>query len=204
MKRRKFGVHSAMPMKTAMRLCPQAIVISGTYSEYSRYSQWVTDIIASKAPLFEKASVDEFYIDLQGMDKFFDPLKWTIELRKLIMNETGLPISFGIAKNKMVAKMATNEAKPNGFLQVPLGKEKEFLAPLEVNKIPGVGEQTNKILEYHKIKLIRDIHNTTAENLEKLLGKWGYRFMAQSAGNSHLCNCSIPRNKIHFERKYFF
>ncbi len=171
---RKFGVHSAMPMKTAMRLCPQAIVVSGTYSEYARYSQWVTDIIASKAPLFEKASVDEFYIDLQGMDKFFDPLKWTIDLRQLIMNETGLPISFGIAKNKMVAKMATNEAKPNGFLQVPLGKEKEFLAPLEVNKIPGVGEQTNKILEYHKIKLIRDIHNTNAESLEKLLGKWGF------------------------------
>ena len=180
---RKFGVHSAMPMKTAMRLCPQAIVVPGTYSEYSRYSKWVTDIIASKAPLFEKASVDEFYIDLQGMDTFFDPLKWTIELRELIMNETGLPISFGIAKNKMVAKMATNEAKPNGFLQVPLGKEKEFLAPLEVNKIPGVGEQSNKILEFHQIKLIRDIHNSTPEKLEKLLGKWGYELWNKAQGN---------------------
>lgn len=180
---RKFGVHSAMPMKTAMRLCPQAIVVSGTYSEYSRYSKWVTQIIASKAPLFEKASVDEFYVDLQGMDKFFDPLKWTIELRELIMNETGLPISFGIAKNKMVAKMATNEAKPNGFLQVPLGKEKEFLAPLEVNKIPGVGEQSDKILQYHGIKLIGDIHQTTPENLEKLLGKWGYELWNKAQGN---------------------
>jgi len=170
---RKFGVHSAMPMKTAMRLCPYAIVISGTYSEYSRFSKWVTDIIASKAPLFEKASVDEFYVDLQGMETFFNPLKWTIDLRKLIIDETGLPISFGIGKNKMVAKMATNEAKPNGFLQVPLGKEKEFLAPLEVNKIPGIGEQTNKILEYHKIKFIRDIHKSTPQDLEKLLGKWG-------------------------------
>ena len=180
---RKFGVHSAMPMKTAMRLCPQAIVISGTYSEYSRYSKWVTQIIASRAPLFEKASVDEFYIDLQGMDKFFDPLKWTIDLRELIMNETGLPISFGIAKNKMVAKMATNEAKPNGFLQVPLGKEKEFLAPLEVNKIPGVGEQSNKILQYHGIKLIGDIQQATPENLEKLLGKWGYELWNKAQGN---------------------
>ncbi len=179
---RKFGVHSAMPMKTAMRLCPNAIVISGTYSEYARFSQWVTDIIASKAPLFEKASVDEFYIDLQGMDKFFDPLKWTIDLRKLIMSETGLPISFGIAKNKMVAKMATNEAKPNGFLHVPLGKEKEFLAPLEVNKIPGVGEQSNKILEYHGIKYIRDIHNSTPEKIEKLLGKWGYDLWHKAQG----------------------
>jgi len=179
---RKFGVHSAMPMKTAMRLCPQAIVVSGTYSEYSRYSKWVTNIIASKAPLFEKASVDEFYVDLHGMDTFFDPLKWTIDLRKFITEETGLPISFGIAKNKMVAKMATNEAKPNGYLQVPLGKEKEFLAPMEVNKIPGVGDQTNKILQFHGIKLIRDIHQTTAENLEKLLGKWGYDLWNKAQG----------------------
>ena len=116
------------------------------------------------------------------MDKFFDPLKWTIELRKLITYETGLPISFGIAKNKMVAKMATNEAKPNGFLQVPLGKEKEFLASLEVNKIPGVGEQTNQVLEYHGIKYIRDIHNTTPEKLEKLLGKWGYDLWHKAQG----------------------
>ncbi len=180
---RKFGVHSAMPMKTAMRLCPQAIVVSGNYPEYSRYSKWVTDIIASKAPLFEKASIDEFYLDLHGMDKFFDPLKWTIELRELIMNETGLPISFGIAKNKLVAKMATNEAKPNGFLQVPLGKEKEFLAPLEVNKIPGVGEQANKILNYHGIKLIRDIHEAKPEYLENLLGKWGYELWNKAQGD---------------------
>lgn len=180
---RKFGVHSAMPMKTAMRLCPQAIVVSGTYTDYTKYSNWVTQIIASKAPLFEKASVDEFYIDLQGMDRFFDPLKWTIELRALIINETGLPISFGIAKNKMVAKMATNEAKPNGYLQIPLGKEKEFLAPLEVNKIPGIGEQANKILTYHKIKFIRDIHNSTPETLEKLLGKWGYELWNKAQGS---------------------
>ena len=180
---RKFGVHSAMPMKTAVRLCPHAIIIQGTFSEYSRYSKIVTQIIASKAPLFEKASIDEFYVDLNGMDKFFDPLKWTIDLRELIMKETGLPISFGIAKNKMVAKMATNEAKPNGFLQVPLGKEKEFLAPLEVDKIPGVGEQTTKILNYHGIKLIKDIHNTTAENFEKLLGKYGFELWNKAQGD---------------------
>lgn len=182
---RKFGVHSAMPMKTAVRLCPQAIVIPGTYSEYSKYSHWVTDIIASKAPLFEKASIDEFYVDLHGMDKFFDPLKWTIELRKLITDETGLPISFGIGKNKMVAKMATNEAKPNGFLQVPAGKEKEFLGPLEVSKIPGVGEQSNAILNYHKIKFIRDVQNSSVEDLEKLLGKWG-RDLWQRAQGTHI------------------
>jgi DNA polymerase-4 len=180
---RKFGVHSAMPMKTAMRLCPHAIVISGNYSEYVRYSRWVSQVIASKAPLFEKASIDEFYVDLGGMDTFFDPLKWTIELRELIMKETGLPISFGIAKNKMVAKMATNEAKPNGFLQVPLGKEKEFLASLAVNKIPGVGDQTSQILDFHGFKMIKDIHQTTPENLEKLVGKWGHELWQKAQGD---------------------
>ncbi len=179
---RKFGIHSAMPMKTAMRLCPQAIVVSGTYSEYGRYSKWVTDIFASKAPLFEKASIDEFYLDLTGMDKFFDPLKWTIDLRQQIINETGLPISFGLANNKMVAKMATNEAKPNGYLQVPFGKEKDFLAPLGVNKIPGVGEQTEQVLNYMGIKKIADIHHHSQKLLEEKLGKWGIDLWNKSQG----------------------
>ncbi len=182
---RKFGVHSAMPMKTAMRLCPHAIIVKGTYSDYSKYSKWVTQIIASKAPLFEKASIDEFYIDLSGMDTFFNPLQWTIDLRELIINETGLPISFGIARNKMIAKMATNEAKPNGFLQVPYGKEKEFLAALEVNKIPGVGEQTYQILLHNGFKFIKDLHNSTPEKLEKLLGKWGYDLWNKAQGLHH-------------------
>lgn len=182
---RQFGVHSAMPMKTAMKLCPHAIVVKGTYADYGKYSRWVTQIIASKAPLFEKASIDEFYIDLSGMDKFFHPLQWTINLRDLIIRETGLPISFGIARNKMVAKMATNEAKPNGFLQVPYGKEKEFLSALELNKIPGVGEQTNQVLLYHGFKFIRDIHNTTPEKLEKILGKWGHDLWNKAQGIHH-------------------
>jgi DNA polymerase-4 len=182
---RKFGVHSAMPMKTAMRLCPQAIVVKGNYSEYSRYSRWVTQIIASKAPLFEKASVDEFYIDLSGMDTFFNPLQWTIDLRELITSETSLPISFGIGKNKMIAKMATNEAKPNGFLQVPLGKEKEFLSNLELNKIPGIGEQTSQVLLHHGFKFIKDIYNTTPEQLEKIIGKWGIDLWNRVQGNHH-------------------
>jgi len=182
---RKFGVHSAMPMKTAMRLCPHAIVVKGTYGEYSKYSRWVTQIISSKAPLFEKASIDEFYIDLGGMEKFFNPLQWTIDLRALITKETGLPISFGIARNKMVAKMATNEAKPNGFLQVPDGKEKEFLAALEINKIPGVGEQTTHVLQHHGFKFISDIYNTTPEKMEKILGKWGFDLWNRAQGTHH-------------------
>lgn len=179
---RKFGVHSAMPMKMAIKLCPQAIVIPGNYNEYSRYSKIVTQIISSRAPLFEKASIDEFYVDLSGMDKFFDALKWTISLRETITRETGLPISFGIGKNKMIAKMATNEAKPNGFLQIPLGKEKEFLAPLSVDKIPGVGAQMNEILNYHGIKLIRDLHQTTPDRMQVLAGNRGIDLWNRAQG----------------------
>ena len=179
---RKFGIHSAMPSSQARRLCPQAIFVKGTYAEYSRYSRWVTNIIAAKAPLFEKASVDEFYLDLTGMDKYFDPLQWTIDLRQQIINETGLPISFGLANNKMVAKMATNEAKPNGYLHVPFGREKEFLAPLDVNRIPGVGEQTEQVLKHMGINIIADIHKSTPDELENRLGKWGIDLWNKAQG----------------------
>ncbi len=181
---RKFGVHSAMPMKQAMQLCPHAILVQGTRGEYSRYSHWVTKIIASKAPLFEKASIDEFYIDLTGMDKFFDPLKWTIELRQQIINETGLPISFGLSSNKMVSKIATDEAKPNGYLYIPPGKEKDFLAPLPVSKFSGVGEQTFLKLKVKGIHLIGDILTYGEQLLEKDLGKWGVDLYKKAQGIS--------------------
>jgi DNA polymerase-4 len=179
---RKFGIHSGMPSKKALQLCPQAIAVKGSYSEYGKFSRWVTDIIAAKAPLFEKASVDEFYLDLTGMDTFFNPLQWTIDLRQQIMNETQLPISFGMGSNKMIAKMATNEAKPNGYLQVPFGKEKEFLAPLPVNKIPGVGGQTYGILKAMGIYTINDICVKTKSELEERLGKGGNDLWNKSFG----------------------
>jgi DNA polymerase IV len=179
---RKFGVRSAMPMKTAMRLCPHAILVKGTRGEYSRYSRWVTEIIAAKAPLFEKASIDEFYIDLTGMDRFFDPFQWTIDLRKEIMEQTQLPISFGLASNKMIAKIATDEAKPNGYLFVQPGMEKDFLAPLPVSKFSGVGEQTLKTLQSMGIHLIKDISEMPIELLEKKLGKWGTDLWQKAQG----------------------
>ena len=182
---RKFGIHSGMPSKKAFQLCPHLIVANGSRGEYSRFSRWVTQIIASKAPLFEKASVDEFYIDLTGMQKFFDPLQWTIDLRKQIMDETQLPISFGLASNKMMAKMATNAAKPNGYLHIPFGKEKEFLASLPVNKIPGVGDHTFEILKSIGIKTIKDISEKTPEILEARLGKWGIDLWQKSQGIYH-------------------
>lgn len=182
---RKFGVHSAMPMKQAMKLCPHAILVRGTRGEYSRYSRWVTDIIAAKAPLFEKASIDEFYIDLTGMDKFFDPYQWTIDLRAEIIEKTQLPISFGLATNKMIAKIATDEAKPNGYLFVRPGMEKAFLAPLPVNKFSGVGEHTYETLKAMGIYTIRDLSETPVAILEKKLGKYGADLWQKSQGIHH-------------------
>jgi DNA polymerase-4 len=179
---RKFGIHSGMPSKKALQLCPHAIVVKSTRGEYSRYSRWVTEIIAAKAPLFEKASVDEFYLDLTGMDTFFNPLQWTIDLRKAIIDETHLPISFGLSCNKMMAKIATNEAKPNGYLQIPFGKEKEFLAPLMVDKIPGVGDHTHDVLKSMGIFTIGDVSQRSKEELEERLGKWGSDLWLKSFG----------------------
>jgi DNA polymerase IV len=179
---RKFGIHSAMPSSKARQLCPQAIFVSGTRGEYSRYSRWVTQIIAAKAPLFEKASIDEFYIDLTGMEKFFNPLQWTVDLRNEIMTETGLPISFGLSSNKMMAKIATNQAKPNGYLQIPFGKEKEFLAPLGVDEIPGVGKHAEEVLHYIGIKTIKQLSETNIEILEERLGKWGIDLKQKADG----------------------
>ena len=179
---RKFGIHSAMPMKKAMKLCPHAIVRGGGYADYSKYSRIVTEIIAAKAPLFEKASIDEFYIDLTGMDKYFDPYTWTIALRQEIIDKTGLPISFALASNKLVAKIATDEAKPNGYIQVAPGFEKEFLAPLKVSKIPGVGAHTYQTLLSMGIKTIKDISEFNIKELESALGKYGAELWQKSQG----------------------
>jgi DNA polymerase-4 len=179
---RKFGVHSAMPMKTAMRLCPQAIVIRGSGSEYSKYSRIVTEIIASKVPLFEKASIDEFYCDLTGMDKFFGVSQYTRELRESIIRETGLPISCGLASAKFIAKMATNEAKPNGFLEVQNGREKDFLWPMGIEKVNGVGKQGEQQLKNFGLYTLGDVARTSQEVMEKYFGKWGESLWRKSQG----------------------
>lgn len=179
---RKFGVHSAMPMRTAMKLCPHAILLQGTRGQYSKYSRWVTEIIASKVPLFEKASIDEFYCDLTGMDKFFNVSEYTRELRELVIRETGLPISCGLSSAKFISKIATNEAKPNGFLEVPRGKEMEFLWPLKIEKINGVGKQTEQQLKNFGIYTIEDIARTPIEILEKYVGSWGNSLWQKAHG----------------------
>ena len=182
---RKFGVHSAMPMKKALQLCPQAVLLKGSRSDYSKYSRMVTEIIAARSPLFEKASIDEFYIDISGMDKYHKPYEWTIHLREEIIRETGLNISFGLGANKMIAKIATDEAKPNGFLIVPPGQEMEFLAPLKVSKIPGVGEHTYRTLLEMGIEFIRDITAADPLLLENRLGKYGLELIQKARGIHH-------------------
>jgi DNA polymerase-4 len=179
---RKYGVRSAMPMARAMALCPHATVVKSSRGQYGKFSQWVTDIIAAKAPIYEKASVDEFYIDLTGMDRFFDPLQWTIELRNEIIETTKLPISFGLASNKMVAKMATNAAKPNGYLHIIAGKEQEFLAPLSVGEIPGVGEHMLKTLNTLGILTIHDLSLFPTQLLEQYIGKYAEVLKQKSLG----------------------
>jgi len=170
---RKFGIHSAMPMRKALQLCPHAIVTNASRDQYSKYSRWVTAIISEKVPLFEKASIDEFYIDLTGMDKFFGASKYAQELRKEIIGKTGLPISGGLSSARFISKMATNEAKPNGFLEIPHGKEKDFLWPLPIEKINGVGKETEIKLKNLGFYLIEDLARSTPEFLERHLGKWG-------------------------------
>lgn len=182
---RKFGIHSAMPMHKAMKLCPHALVVKGTRGEYGRYSRMVTEIIAAKAPLFEKASIDEFYLDLTGMDKFFDVFQWTIDLRQEIIDKTSLPISFALASNKLVAKIATDQAKPNGYIFIQPGKEKEYLAPLSVNKIPGVGDHTYQVLKEMNIRTIGDIAKTPIGLLEQQIGKYGADLWQRAQGIHH-------------------
>ena len=170
---RKFGVHSAMPMKMALRLCPQALVIKGDMDSYSKYSKLVTEVIADEAPIFEKASIDEFYLDLSGMDKYFGCFKWGKELRQKVTRETGLPISFGLSVNKMVSKVCTGEAKPNGVREIPNGTEKHFLAPLSTRKIPGIGKETYKKLSFMGIRNIDTLSKIPSKLLEREFGKTG-------------------------------
>ncbi len=182
---RKYGIHSAMPMKKARQLCPHAIITNSSRGEYSRFSRIVTNIIASEAPLFEKASIDEFYLDLTGMDKYFNVFEWTKKLRQRVIEETRLPISFGLASNKMIAKIATDEAKPNGFIWVRPGEENDFLDPLRVNKIPGVGEETYKKLVIYNVETIKDLRLRSKQQMESILGKHGADLWERANGIHH-------------------
>ncbi len=170
---RAYGVSSAMPMKMARQLCPNAIYIRGDMESYSKYSGVVTEIITEKVPLLEKASIDEFYADMSGMDRFFGIYKYAGELRDTILQESGLPISFGLSVNKLVSKMATNEAKPAGKLQVERGTEKGFIAPLSIKKIPSIGKVTFQQLSAMGVKKIETLSAVPVNLLEREFGRRG-------------------------------
>ena len=179
---RTFGIHSAMPMRMAKQLCPEAIILRGNSGVYSKFSHNVTDVIKESVPLYEKTSVDEFYIDLTGMDKFFGCHKLASELRQRIIKETGLPISFGLSLNKTVSKIATGEAKPNNEIRIVSGNEKPFLAPLSVKKIPMVGNVTYKALCDLGVKRIKTVQEMPMELMHKVLGKNGLMIWKKANG----------------------
>jgi len=179
---RKYGVSSAMPMKLARNLCPDAIVIRGDMELYSNYSNMVTDIIAERAPLYEKASVDEHYVDLTGMDRFYGCAQWSHELRGAIIKESGLPVSMGLSINKTVSKIAAGEAKPNGEIEVGKSIVLPFLDPLSIKKIPMIGQKTYHTLRSMGISTIFTLRNIPAEMLEKLMGKNGLEIWKKANG----------------------
>ncbi|MBK8498405.1 MAG: DNA polymerase IV [Flavobacteriales bacterium] len=171
---RAFGVRSAMPMRMAKQLCPEAIILRGDSGAYMKKSDEVTEIIRANVPLFEKSSVDEFYVDLSGTDKFFGAWKLARELRQRIIKDSGLPNSFGLSVNKTVSKVATNEAKHgSGELQVERGTEKPFLAPMAIEAIPGVGDKTAHLLRSMGVARIRTMQELPIDLMQRLLGEHG-------------------------------
>lgn len=179
---RAFGVHSAMPMKLARQLCPEAIVIRGNSYNYLKYSDLVSTVVREAVPVFEKTSVDEFYCDLTGMDRFHGCYRFATELRQRVIRETGLPISFGLSENKTVSKVATGQAKPNNQLHVERGTEREFLAPLSIRQIPMVGEKTAQVLRNLGIREIRTLQEMPVELLERALGENGVTIWRKANG----------------------
>lgn len=200
---RTFGIHSAMPMRMARDLCPEAIIIRGNSGNYLKYSEMVTEIVKETVPLYEKTSIDEFYADLTGMDRFHGCMKFAGELRQKVIRETGLPISFGLSVNKTVSKVATGLAKPNNELRVNYGEERPFLAPLSVRKIPMVGEKTYQTLRHLGVQKIGTVQDMPVELMEKVLGKNGTDIWKKANGidNSPVINYS-ERKSISTERTF--
>jgi DNA polymerase-4 len=170
---RKFGVHSAMPMHMARKLCPEAVVIKGNSYNYLKYSDLVSEMVREAVPLFEKTSIDEFYCDLTGLDRFFGCYQFAGELRQKVLKEIGLPISFGLSSSKTVSKVATGEAKPNNQIRIETGTEKPFLAPLSIRKIPMVGEKTHQLLVNLGIRQIQTLQEMPLDVMTKALGENG-------------------------------
>jgi DNA polymerase-4 len=179
---RRFGVRSAMPINMALKLCPQAKVMKGDMELYSKYSHTITEIIQEKAPVVEKASIDEFYLDITGMDKFYGSYKWTDELARTITKETGLPLTFALSVNKTVSKIGTGEGKQKQNLEIPEHLVKAFLNPLSIQKIPMVGDITFRLLSRIGIRTIQTLSEMPAEVLQQMIGKNGVEIWKKANG----------------------
>ena len=179
---RAFGVRSAMPMRMALKLCPDAIVLRGDFEAYAQHSDWVTRMIMDRAPVVEKASIDEFYLDMTGMERFFGSYQFATDLRHKIHKETGLQISFGLSVNKTVSKVATNHVKPAGQYQVLPGEEKAFLAPMAVGKIPMIGAVTAQTLRNMGIVHVGTLSQMPLKVLERTFGKSGVMLWERANG----------------------
>jgi DNA polymerase-4 len=179
---RRFGVRSAMPIAMALRLCPQAKVMKGDMELYSKFSHTITEIIQEKAPVVEKASIDEFYLDITGMDQFYGCYQWTNALAQTITKETGLPLTFALSINKTVSKIGTGEGKQKMNLEIPEHMVKAFLNPLSIQKIPMVGDVTFRLLSRIGIRTIQTLSEMPAEVLQQMIGKNGIEIWKKANG----------------------
>jgi len=180
---RKFGVHSAMPLRTAGRLCPHAVYLDSHHAKYSEWSDRVATILAKFSPIVEMVSIDEAYLDLSGTERLHGPpLAAADKLLRTITRDTGLPCSGGLASTRLVAKVASDQAKPRGLLWVVPGREARFLAPLSVRKIPGIGEVTERALRALGIETVEQLAGQPLEKLEKVFGQWGTALYRKARG----------------------
>src|SRR3982751_5570302 len=178
---RKFGIHSAMPLRVASRLCPQAIFVPGHPGRYREYSEKVFAVLNRFSPRVEMASIDEAYLDLTGTARLFGPpLRAAHTLHEAIRKETELRCSLGLASSRLVAKVSSDQAKPNGVLYILPGQEARFLAPLEVRKIPGVGKKTELALHNLGIRCVGDLAGLDEQFLASRFGKWGLSLAGKS------------------------
>lgn len=200
---RQFGVRSGMPIRMALQHCPQATIVKGDFELFSNLSNEVTQIIEDKAPIVEKASIDEFYLDITGMDKFYGCYKWTNELSNTITRETGLPISFALSVNKTVSKIATGEGKPKGNLEIPETKVQSFLNPLSIRKIPGIGEQNFKSLSQLGIRNIEKLSEMPKNYMQGMFGKIGLELWKKANGiDNNPVQPYVERKSISTEHTY--
>jgi DNA polymerase-4 len=179
---RGYGIHSGMSMKLARQMCPEGIVVRGDHDRYSYYSGVITDILKDSVPAYEKTSIDEFYVDLTGMDRFYGCFQFATELRSKIMKETALPISLALSANKTVSKIGTGQAKPNGQIHIMEGTERNFLAPLSVRKIPMVGEKTYHLLRNMGVERIETVQQMPIELMRRVLGENGATIWRKANG----------------------